>query len=73
MLLLLSIMLSPSAFLGVTPLRVPFLMTCFNSIVDYLLLRVRFTVEGSLEVKLPTIWTDGNCRGAKSPGGEDKK
>ena len=29
--------------------------------------------KGSLEVKLPTIWTDGKAEVWKSPGGEEKK
>ena len=32
-----------------------------------------FLFEGSLEVKLPTIWTDGKSRGGKSQRGEEKK
>ena len=32
-----------------------------------------YIIEGSLEVKLPTIWTDGKNRGGKSQGGEEKK
>ena len=30
-------------------------------------------VEGSLEVKLPTIWTDERSRGGKSQKREEKK
>ena len=30
-------------------------------------------IEGSLEVKLPTIWTDGKSRAGKSQGGEEKE
>jgi hypothetical protein len=30
-------------------------------------------VKGSLEVKLPTIWTDGKARGEKSQTGEEQK
>jgi hypothetical protein len=29
--------------------------------------------EGSLEVKLPTIWTDGKCRGGKSQRREEER
>jgi hypothetical protein len=30
-------------------------------------------IEGSLEVKLPTIWTDGKARGGKSQRSEKRK
>jgi hypothetical protein len=31
-----------------------------------------YIIEASLEVKLPTIWTDGKSRGGKSQRGEEK-
>ena len=34
---------------------------------------IKRIIEGSLEVKLPTIWTVGKCRGGKSQRGEEKK
>jgi hypothetical protein len=32
-----------------------------------------YIIEASLEVKLPTIWTDGKSRGGKSQRGGGKK
>ena len=42
-------------------------------ICGWMLLRY-YIIEGSLEVKLPTIWTDRwKSRGVKSQGGKEKK
>ena len=42
-------------------------------IILYLIhIHIHMIVEGSLEFKLPTIWTDGKA-GGKSQGGEEKK
>ena len=38
--------------------------------IDEIQIQIRYMIEGSLEAKLPTIWTDGKAQPARSSGME---